>query len=880
MLHYNAAAVLLATFSAFLWTVSGHNVPEPLDLIDHNNIRWSSVLAESLDASGQLTLADSLPLRSNGLQQVPTITVDLNTTTATDGGFISVRLSGLSSLRSYGWAWLGLYPAAAYVTSTKPFKVANVTSVCSQPGKTGSDGVCTLVLQVYAVRTSLRVLVMVNGTAWPVVAGASLPLLWTDAVAPTHPRLLPGPAVGEYSVVWTIGNVNVTDPAILVGLTPTVQSTRVDAFRTARVLRESLCGAPANESGWVDLGTTASVVINPQLAADLGLYPAGGSLYYRLTDRNGRLFPAPDQPALMLTLPPWPTPQPQYPFRFIGFGDLGRGSFDDAVSYAEYPLGSANVQWVDYSGPAKDTAALLAEEIRKGRQGSAGQLPLAFVHHWGDISYASGFLQAWDEYLWQTSQYASSVPLVIGIGNHEATWPAAQGGATWTGYGPATDSGGECNMVVTDLLPLPSLASSVTPWYSYASGPVTVLVLSSEHDFSVGSVQYRWLAMQLAEVNRTVTPWLVASLHRPMYINSNYSAGPTSDTAVMSDLQTSLEPLLHAAKVDLLLYGHNHRWERISAALGGQVVQRSTLATVALPAFAVGPGEPIESGAGAGQGLREQQASTLTQVHLYNQPGAAVHYVAGAAGAGYTVNDCWSGGADSSSPTTPPPVFPCPPWSEAVGYAHGYMRFTVLNETALYWEYVQTDGYGQGASSGGPLGAVLDRVLLLRSTSPAFPSPSPSPRPPAPAQPKPATALSPSGIAGVSVAVFAVVGVAAVLYRMRVSRGVGLSGGNATSSSSVGSPRGGSSDMLLMAMGHTGAAGTVGGARWAPKGGVGEVVGNPAHSSAAVAVVVDGTHGGSSKVGKARADRVESMAETVPLTSTSRGSTSSPTTAS
>ena len=45
-----------------------------------------------------------------------------------------------------------------------------------------------------------------------------------------------------------------------------------------------------------------------------------------------------------------------------------------------------------------------------------------YIHHYGDVSYATGYLQTWDEYLWMISPFASATPLAIGIGNHETLW--------------------------------------------------------------------------------------------------------------------------------------------------------------------------------------------------------------------------------------------------------------------------------------------------------------------------------------------------------------------------------------------------------------------------------------------------------------------------
>jgi acid phosphatase type 7 len=212
---------------------------------------------------------------------------------------------------------------------------------------------------------------------------------------------------------------------------------------------------------------------------------------------------------------------------------------------------------------------------------------------------------------------------------------------------------------------MPAPASSARPYYSTAYGPVTVIVFSSEHDFSTGSPQLTWLETTLASVDRAVTPFLLFTSHRPMYIDSNFGPPPTAtgDITVMNLLQQYVEPLTKKWKVDLSLYGHNHRMERISAAFGNKTVLASKPVSI--------DGEIV---------------------HVYDQPLATVHLVAGTAGAAFSKNDCQSVSG------------PCPEWSERVLFEHGYLRLTALNASALKMEYVS-----------GLNGTVLDRSLLLKA---------------------------------------------------------------------------------------------------------------------------------------------------------------------
>ena len=53
--------------------------------------------------------------------------------------------------------------------------------------------------------------------------------------------------------------------------------------------------------------------------------------------------------------------------------------------------------------------------------------------------------------------------------------------------------------------------------YSYDQTLVHTIVLSSEHNMTVGSRQYDWLEEDLVAVNRSITPWVVVEMHRPLY---------------------------------------------------------------------------------------------------------------------------------------------------------------------------------------------------------------------------------------------------------------------------------------------------------------------------------------------------------------------------
>ena len=116
-------------------------------------------------------------------------------------------------------------------------------------------------------------------------------------------------------------------------------------------------------------------------------------------------------------------------------------------------------------------------------------------------------------------------------------------------------------------------------YYSYEVGPAHVIVLASFFVYSSGSAQYNWLQADLAKVDRTKTPWLLVIIHAPWY-NSNSAhqcvfdafallgrpslapaRPPTrspSSLPARGDgelMRQTLEPMLHAAKVNMVFAG-------------------------------------------------------------------------------------------------------------------------------------------------------------------------------------------------------------------------------------------------------------------------------------------------------------------------------------
>ncbi|KAK1274201.1 putative inactive purple acid phosphatase 2 [Acorus gramineus] len=191
----------------------------------------------------------------------------------------------------------------------------------------------------------------------------------------------------------------------------------------------------------------------------------------------------------------------------------------------------------------------------------------AFVSHIGDISYARGYSWIWDEFFNQIEPIASKVPYHVCIGNHEYDWPLQPWKPSWSYGSYGKDGGGECGVPYSLKFNMPGNSSLPTGtkapdtrnlYYSFDSGVVHFLYISTETNFLQGSDQYNFIKNDLESVNRLKTPFVIVQGHRPMYTTSY----ETRDSPLRERLLKSLEPLLVKNNVTLALWGHVHRYER------------------------------------------------------------------------------------------------------------------------------------------------------------------------------------------------------------------------------------------------------------------------------------------------------------------------------
>ncbi|WP_063728216.1 purple acid phosphatase family protein [Streptomyces sp. RTd22] len=201
-----------------------------------------------------------------------------------------------------------------------------------------------------------------------------------------------------------------------------------------------------------------------------------------------------------------------------------------------------------------------------------GQDP-SFHLHAGDICYADTTghgkksdlydARVWDSFLAQTDSVAASVPWMVTTGNHDME--------AW--YSPDGYGGQLARWSLPDNGPDPRKAPGV---YSFTYGNVGVVALDA-NDVSyeipankgyTGGDQTRWLDRRLGELRkRSGIDFLVVFFHHCAF-------STTSSHASDGGVRDGWVPIFEKHRVDLVVNGHNHVYERTDAIRGGKVAKK------------------------------------------------------------------------------------------------------------------------------------------------------------------------------------------------------------------------------------------------------------------------------------------------------------------
>uniref|UniRef100_A0A2N9EDB8 Purple acid phosphatase n=1 Tax=Fagus sylvatica TaxID=28930 RepID=A0A2N9EDB8_FAGSY len=142
----------------------------------------------------------------------------------------------------------------------------------------------------------------------------------------------------------------------------------------------------------------------------------------------------------------------------------------------------------------------------------------------------------WDYWGRFMQNLVSKVPIMVVEGNHEIEEQA--GRQTFAAYSsrfafPSEESG-----------------SSSTFYYSFNAGGIHFIMLGAYIAYNKSGDQYKWLERDLANVDRSKTPWLVAAWHPPWF--SSYKAHYRE----VECMRVAMEELLYSHGVDIVFNGH------------------------------------------------------------------------------------------------------------------------------------------------------------------------------------------------------------------------------------------------------------------------------------------------------------------------------------
>ena len=314
-------------------TLSGEQIANEFQLINQDKIA-NPTRAITSQASYNFTGISPLIIRNNDL----------------------VKVSFKSSLPAKG-DWIAAYSADVDYKETVPIKFG----LCDTDPFYERTGSGHLYFNFTNTRSEIVFKYFVGSLHDAVmVAEATDVLRFENINEPLRPRIVP---VGNhdpdtFKLLWS-SEVS-TNPMMKWGIQSGVYTTNVYA-ETQRIERSQLCGAPANTTGWRDLGMIHTAYLKGMLAI------GNDQIYYTFGDADTNDF----SKEYVFHVPPVRGAQPRSrPTRVILYDDLGRGSSDDSFT------------WNEYGRPSYYTAIAVGAEVNAGEVDA--------VYHGGDISYATG----------------------------------------------------------------------------------------------------------------------------------------------------------------------------------------------------------------------------------------------------------------------------------------------------------------------------------------------------------------------------------------------------------------------------------------------------------------------------------------------------------
>ncbi|KAF8739185.1 hypothetical protein HU200_013905 [Digitaria exilis] len=450
-------------------------------------------------------------------------------------------------------------------------------------------------LQLLNQRSDFSFALFTGGLDNPKLIAVSEPISFKNPKAPVFPRLAQGKTHDEMAVTWTSGyDIDEAYPFVEWGAVVSGaggQAARAPAG-TLTFNRGSMCGDPARTVGWRDPGFIHTAFLrdlwpNKEYYYKIGHEMQDGSVVWG-KNYTFRAPPSPGQKSLQ---------------RIIVFGDMGKAERDGSNEFADYQPGSLN------------TTDTLINDLDN----------YDIVFHIGDLPYANGYISQWDQFTAQVADITAKKPYMIASGNHERTWTNSGG------FYDGKDSGGECGVPAETYYYYPA-ENRAKFWYKVDYGMFRFCIADSEHDWRVGTEQYKFIEECLSTVDRKHQPWLIFAAHRVLGYSSNAWYG-MEGSFEEPEGREHLQKLWQKYRVDIAFYGHVHNYERTCP-------------------------------------IYQSQCMTSEKSHYSGTMNGTIHVVAG------------GGGSHLSDYSTAIPM-----WSIYRDLDFGFVKLTAFNHSSLLFEY-------------------------------------------------------------------------------------------------------------------------------------------------------------------------------------------------
>ena len=224
---------------------------------------------------------------------------------------------------------------------------------------------------------------------------------------------------------------------------------------------------------------------------------------------------------------------------------------------------------------SRNTLNAIMEHRGYAKLGALGAVEFGILV--GDMSYADGNSTRWDTWGEMMQPLSSHFPMMFGVGNHEIELDYTPGSnylKAFTHYRNRFHMPGDYEKEVWFDAP-PQLYDNWlyaynfsfqyeygASYYSYDVGLVHYVMLNTYNTYcsGPGCPQYEFLAADLASVDRSVTPWIVVTMHAPTY-NSNVKHPQGTEIATVL-INEWAQPLFVEYNVNFVFAGHVHAYER------------------------------------------------------------------------------------------------------------------------------------------------------------------------------------------------------------------------------------------------------------------------------------------------------------------------------